>query len=339
MNEVAVEETPTTTASPGSSSELPALFRHSARPQWGLAIVAWEHEGRRGYQFEDGELRIFKEGFFHLLEEVTKPLDQAAATTARLSRAAGLAADGSKPPPTEAPKAPVETVPFERQVAYFLRLFPEGFNDPQWKAMVRGDSKRRAKKHRDAAIADAGEKLSRERLDALLEADDLRGVADLAGDVLGATNLTTGAQGRPVTEMTRGREKLFAPALRDLLWDENEPLANRMERFIATLGKPTWPLVTALPALVHPERHICVHGPTFRSQAAWLAPRMRWSRKPGGRPYTEVLELAGKLRHSLEEAGAAPNDMFDVYEFVRRTLKPSAIEKIRQLPPQAAGDA
>jgi hypothetical protein len=31
--------------------------------------------------------------------------------------------------------------------------------------------------------------------------------------------------------------------------------------------------------------------------------------------------------------------MFDVYEFVRRTLKPSAIEKIRQLPPQAAGDA
>lgn len=336
MNEVAVEES---TQSPGSSNELPALFRHSARPQWGLAIVAWEHEGRRGYQFEDGELRVFKEGFFHLLEEVTKPLDQAAATTARLSRAAGLAADGSKPASTDAPKAPVETVPFDRQVAYFVRLFPEGFADPQWKSMYRGDSKRRAKKHRDPAIADAAEKLSRERLDSLLAADDLRGIADLAGEVLGATNLTTAAQGRPITEMTRGREKLFAPALRDLLWDEDEPIANRMERYIATLGKPTWPLVTGLPALVHPERHICVHGPTFRSQAAWLAPRMKWSRKPAGRAYSDILELAAKIRRSLEEAGVPPTDMFDIHDFVRRTLKPSAIEKIRELPAKSAGDA
>lgn len=341
MNDAAVEENTEPTPAEGvAHGDLPPLFRHSARPQWGLAIMAWEHEGRRGYQFEDGELRVFKEGFFHLLEEVTRPLDQAAATTARLSRAAGLTPDGKKVAAKEDQKvAPVETVPFDRQLAYFVRLYPEGFQDSKWKKLVRGeDAKRRAKKHRDSAIAEAAEKLSAERLDSLLDTGDNLAVASLAAEVLGNTNLCTAAQARQVLDMTRGREKLFSPALRDLLWGDDS-IAARVERFIGAVGNPSWPLATAFLALVHPDKHICVHGSTFRSQAAWLAPRMRWSKKPGGQAYADILALAEKIRDSLTEAGYPPADMLDVYDFVRLTLKPSAIEKIRDLPAKAAGDA
>ena len=35
------------------------LYRHSKRKQWGFAVLAWEKEGKRGYQFEDGELRVW----------------------------------------------------------------------------------------------------------------------------------------------------------------------------------------------------------------------------------------------------------------------------------------
>ena len=105
---------------------MPALFQHKARPQWGLAIVAWEREGKRGYQFEDGELRVFKNGFFHLLDEVSHPLDEAAVVVARLARAAGV--NAAEAADTKNAPKPVETYPFDKQIVLFLERFPKGFD-------------------------------------------------------------------------------------------------------------------------------------------------------------------------------------------------------------------
>ena len=39
------------------------LYRHVKRPEWGVAMIAWERNGTRAYQFEDGKLRKFPEAF------------------------------------------------------------------------------------------------------------------------------------------------------------------------------------------------------------------------------------------------------------------------------------
>ena len=53
-----------------------ALYRHSRREQWGLAILALEEGDRRRYQFEDGRMRTFKKGYWRLLVEVSRPDDE-----------------------------------------------------------------------------------------------------------------------------------------------------------------------------------------------------------------------------------------------------------------------
>src|SRR5688572_12808538 len=47
-----------------------SLFQHASRPEWGGALIAWERDGKRGYQFEDGQLRIFTTGHYYLLEPI-----------------------------------------------------------------------------------------------------------------------------------------------------------------------------------------------------------------------------------------------------------------------------
>src|SRR5690606_26156746 len=44
------------------------VYQHTKRAQWGLAALVWERDGKRGYRFEDGSERVFREGFYHLLE-------------------------------------------------------------------------------------------------------------------------------------------------------------------------------------------------------------------------------------------------------------------------------
>ena len=46
------------------------VYVHRKRPQWGYAIVAWEKGDKRGYQFEDGQLRVFKDAFYGLFDRV-----------------------------------------------------------------------------------------------------------------------------------------------------------------------------------------------------------------------------------------------------------------------------
>ncbi|MEL6182380.1 MAG: hypothetical protein AAFS10_25715, partial [Myxococcota bacterium] len=65
--------------SPTDSNPLTAamhsLYVHTKRPNWGRAILAWEQGGKRGYQFEDGRLRVFKKDFYGLFDTVELPED------------------------------------------------------------------------------------------------------------------------------------------------------------------------------------------------------------------------------------------------------------------------
>ena len=63
----------------------PQLFRHCKREDWGLAVLLWEREGKRGYRFEGGHERTFKEGYYHLFESASAVGDAAEKLLASLA--------------------------------------------------------------------------------------------------------------------------------------------------------------------------------------------------------------------------------------------------------------
>ena len=70
--------------------DLDTLYVHSKRSQWGMSILVYEGEGQRRYQFQDGQLRTFKDGYYQLLEPVVNPPD-AAEIVAELESKLGVA--------------------------------------------------------------------------------------------------------------------------------------------------------------------------------------------------------------------------------------------------------
>jgi hypothetical protein len=313
-----------------ATSTLPAaLYAHTKGEKWGLAILAWERGPCRGYQFEDGVLRIFKEGFYEMLEEVDAPADKAARVIAELRRKLGDAS----PPPHEGGARPRTAAPglsFEEQVHGFRSRFPEGFADPAWIARYRGrpGGWRRAKGHVDAAFVDARGVLALDELDRALTEDRATEIVTATSAILERTSLLNGAQTEPLRTLPPARHATFGQALRDLIHGE-EAYELRFERFVASLSVPrrpgpTWQLATILPALYWPDDHVCVRPTTFREQARWMAPRLVLPSAPSGPLYVRLVEMARAVKTLLEQERLAPRDLMDVYQFMVTSLAPAA---------------
>jgi hypothetical protein len=311
-----------------TTSSLPvALYTHTKGQQWGLAILAWERGPCRGYLFEDGVLRIFKEGFYEMLEEVDAPADKAAAVIADLRRKLGDGAPHSSG--VAHARLPVPELSFEDQVRAFRVRYPEGFTDRAWIAKHRGKlDARRAKGHADAAFTEARESLAVGELDRALAENRAFQVLQTAIRLIEHTSLLTTPQIAPLHGLLPVRHATFAQSLRELLHGQGA-YELRFERFVAVMSQPrrpgpTWQLATVLPALVHAEEHICVRPTTFREQAKWMAPRLILSNTPGGALYLRLVDMARAVKTALEREGLAPRDLMDVHHFMVMTLAPSA---------------
>lgn len=294
------------------------LYQHSKRKQWGFAVLAWERDGKRGYQFEDGELRVFAEGFYKFLHEAECPPDQAARLLAKLGRQSGGKGDG---------KSKERQLTFEEQLQVFLEEYPEGFAGSAWKDEHRGEgAPRRLKRHRDGAAAEAHELLSREALDGLIEAGDHAEVVRRVTEVVHGSDLVTRAQAEPVSRATPSPE--FSAGLRDVLYGSGdyEPRFDEYCRLLLEAGRKqlSWPLTTAVQALVLPGSYVAVRPTVLSKQSQWAYPRLRYSTKPEGKVYTRIHTMAITVRDTLASAGHPPKDLLDVYDFMLVTLRPAA---------------
>lgn len=305
-----------------------ALYTHTKAQQWGLAILAWERGPSRGYQFEDGVLRIFNQGYYELLEEVDAPADKAAQIIADLRRKLGDAAhhDGSA---HTAPATP--ELSFGDQIRLFRAKYPDGFEDAAWVTRHRGKPDgRRAKGHAESAIADAQAALSADSLDRALAEERASSIVDEVIRVLEHTSLVTSAQLQLLRGMPPLRHAHLVQVLRALLHGE-DAYELRFERFVAALTQhrrpgPSWQLATALHALYSPEHHICIKPTTFREQAKWMAPRLVLPATPSGTIYVRLADMARAVKTALEREGQSPRDLMDVHNFMVMTLAPSARE-------------
>ena len=304
------------------------IYRHDGQPGWGHAIMAWERGHKRGYQFEDGKLRVFKEGWYEHLREVDQPLPRAIATAKLLWHKLGVTARQAE--------LADPGISFDDQLLLFSHLYPDGFRGRAWRSERRGDgAKRRLKRHRDAAIADAREVLSAERLDMWIERGEFAAAWDAIRGLLARTDLVTGAQTRPLDRIGDEARKRLVTRVRGLLWGD-EGYQIRFERFIAALAlatgkQPSWQLATALSALVNPGEHVFVRPTEVRAQAAWMAPRLSWSNTPSASLYGRVQSMAQSVMAELNNADLGPADMLDVHDFLWTTLRAKAREQLDAL--------
>ena len=305
----------------------PRLFRHSKRRQWGVAALVWERDGKRGYQFSDGKLRIFKEGYYSLFESAIAPGDGSAKTVRRLARLA------RSEELTEATRLPT----LRDQIELFRREYPGGFHGETWIKKKRGSKARKPlKRHRDPVLTLAKAKLSVEAMRARIAAEQWAEHLDDIIEVLGTTDLAP----RPQLEKLQACKPSRSLSMAIYSWLHNpsgdtstEHADRRFNRLVRELGPAGgWQLVTALGAIVHPNTHCCVRLRSHTLQGKMLLSEFKVSKRPQAKHYRRFCHVSKAVHNELVEAGFVPRDNLDVYDFMWETLRPAARETLLAIP-------
>lgn len=313
--------------SPVTADTDATLFRHVKRPQWGVAILAWERKKTRAYQFEDGKLRKIREGYYKLMEPVEDFEGPEQLVKKNLLRVAEAGSGEDTRTVQEAVCA------FDDQVELFTRLYPEGFADPQWIEDHRRPSDGNAlKRHREPIVAEAREALSEENCKTLTETGKHEELADIVIDILGRTDLVPISHVKVLRRLDPDEKHRYAESLVDLMHGERsfqERYKDYLELLTELLGnRPSWRAGTVLPAILKPQEHVPVRRSAFARQAGSIAPTAKYARRTGVRSYKNFRRVAVAVRKRLLAAGHEPRDMLDVYDFVWNTLRTSALDHL-----------
>jgi hypothetical protein len=311
-----------------SSGESPSpLYRHSQKPEWGLALLAWERNGRRAFQFEDGNFRKIQEGYYDLLDPVEESDGSVTAVRANLQAAVRARRDGSEQ------KVEKAVCTFEQQMALFTKLYPKGFADPQWKADKRGSaSGSDLKRHREPSLVAMKEALDLSRAGSLIEEGSHGEVTESILDVLAGTNLVPLSHVKNLRRLDDEESSEYAEAAFRLAHGEGS-FDERFRAYLVVLGRllagrPSWRIATALPALLFPQEEVAVRRSAFIRQAGSIAPTGNYSRKARATSYRSFRRMAGKVRDRLDKAGHEPADFLDVHDFIWTTLRKSALDHL-----------
>lgn len=306
----------------------PRVFEHTSRKDWGRSVLLMEIPDKRTFLFEDGAERSFRPDYWHKMEIIEVQPNEAVRID-RLARRNQEPAPGS----SRKSKAPAKKpdITFEQQVAYFMKLYPVGFEDDSYIKAERGNPEGKGSdKLKNAAIERAEDLLSQKNLDELLGNASYEEIHQMIYDLLTGTKSTTQkAEATRFKNLPEDLREQAAVALRELLYgDRTYPI--RFDSFVAALDVEdgaTWPLATLLPALVYPTEHLFVKPTFFKKQALILDVDPKYDTTPNSTTYTQFLETANKTMELLQKAGQRPRDLWDVHVFVCKTLSPKAIKE------------
>ncbi|MGB5813034.1 MAG: hypothetical protein WBG86_21050 [Polyangiales bacterium] len=306
----------------------PRVFEHTSRKDWGRSVLLQEIPDKRTFLFEDGAERSFRPDYWHKMELLEVQVNEAVRID-RIARRNQVPAPGSGRKSKAPPKKP--DISFEQQVAYFMKLYPVGFEDESYIKAERGETGAKSwDRLKDAALERAEEELTQKRLDALIEGGDIDGLHELLHSFLIATKGTTQkAEATRFNNLSTDMRAGVGESLRELLYGDRV-YSIRLDSFVAALdveGGPTWPLATLLQALVYPAEHMFVKPTFMKKQALILDIDPKYDTTPNATTYEQFLQAARKTKELLEEAGQRPRDLWDVYTFVNKTLSPKAIKE------------
>jgi len=308
-----------------------ALCEHQKRPGWGLAIRVWIRGDHRGYQFEDGKLRVITAEF----EPMMRPVERSSAETERLQGELWKLSGLTRARQTHQATADQDdgcAVSFDEQVALLLTDYPDGFADAAWIRDARGRGATRVStRHREPAIERALALLGVDELVPLVQGEHYDVVYSRAQRALQGCSLVSSSQRAPLSCLHPASYPTFARALHQWLHG-NDGLDQAFERLVASLDSskrtPSWPLVTAFGALVHPHRHICIRPSVFLQQARVLRHGTTLHRRPTYDQYELMRKLVEDVTEQLHSRHHPPRDWMDVHDFVWMTMRPAAVARI-----------
>lgn len=307
---------------PANESDEISFYRHTKKPGWGLALILWERDGKRAYKFEDGKERIIAEDYYRLLNRTDEEPDSDSVLIAEIAKLRGGDTDSK-----------ADSMTFEEQLSVYLAQYPGAFGSDAWIKGYRGkEGKRRLKRHRVPAIAEAQERLSKAELERILEQGAYKELQETLVEVLGSTDLVTKAQLEPYRKGVAGEN--FTRALYAMLYGEGD-MAKRFTELAQHMSmlwpRVPWTVITAPLALVHPKEHVCVKPSVFTKQADCTTKPIRPTKLPTARVYRGYLEMCKELREKLSNAGALPHDLLDIYDFIWVTQRPAAAEHLARV--------
>lgn len=308
---------------------VPTLFGHTNRPEWGLAMIVWEREDKRGYLFEDGTLRVLAEPFYRFMQPVDAETPAAGSVLTRLMT---RVSSGS----VRSARAPSRQFSLSEQLQLFLQQYPDGFTGT-WRDQRRGTAaKRPLKRHRDPAIQRAQQRLSRAFLKECSKRGDFATAWNGVVEVLSQTDLVPSSQVNRLKQSTKRADEASLQALEAVLYGD-EDLAGRFEAYVACASRlmrqaAPWELTTAILALVHPKDYVCVHSRGFRTQARWSMPELDGGPRVTAAAYAAFSREAQLVCQHLEQSGLTPEDYLDVHDFIEMTTSPSAQSRMHALP-------
>jgi hypothetical protein len=309
----------------------PPLVRHARCEAWGRGLMLWEREGKRGYQFEDGKLHVIAEGYFDLILPAKKPDPVLRHRLKEAAVANGFElADGTK----KKGSANTPLPNLDDQITVFEGVYEGNFHGDAWiEAFRKRASGRRIKRHRDPAIEEAKEVLSKDALQACVDAGNYSEVLERVVKVVGKTDLATKQQLDVFKGVEADRE--LAEALIGFLHDVRQGELAVMARLRRALARfdiktPAWTVLTAPRALLYPADHMCVRPSVIRAQCKSLMPRYKPGSVPSADDYSRCLELAMTVREYLTKEGFAPRDLFDVTDFMKVSLSSSVKDKLTE---------
>lgn len=306
----------------------PRVFEHVSRKDWGRSVLLQEIPDKRTFLFEDGAERSFRPDYWHKMELVDVQVNEAVRID-RIARRNQTPAAGSGRKSKAPPKKP--DITFEQQVAYFMKLYPVGFEDEAYIKSERGETGTKAyDRLKDAALERAEEQLSQQSLDALVDGEQTDELHEMLHGLLVATKSTTQkAEATRFQNLPNDVRVGVGESLRELLYGDRS-YAIRFDSFVAALdveGGPTWPLATLFQALVYPADHIFIKPTFMKKQALILDIDPKYDTTPNATTYEQFVKAAQKTMELLQEAGQRPRDMWDVHTFINKTLSPKAIKE------------
>lgn len=298
-----------------AESEFPALFAHGTRKDWGVGVLSGVRDGKRTYLFEGGEERVMGGGALDMMRKISPLSAEQQSTLARLT--ALVAKRQGLPDPSKAAGQMLL-----EQLADLRRAFPQGFKDPAWKSEQRGAGVR------GGVQAKAKAQLSLQALDALLQAQQADALWNTVTQVLLSTGWVAADQLKPTPTLGVG---LLAGATRELLYG-SATLEQRVDRFAVAYETsfhrpPKWETVTAILAIVFPDDYVLVELASFRKQLKALGSNGALPQRPTGAGYSRCVNTARIVAGKLTEQGEVPEDLLDVHDFIRYTLKPAPIAR------------
>ncbi|MCB9673576.1 MAG: hypothetical protein H6737_00585 [Alphaproteobacteria bacterium] len=287
------------------------LFRHSVRPDWGVGVWVREERTRRRLQFEDGEMRAFKRGFYDLLVPVDEDGTDIGAVFER------VVGEGAEAAALDAPSEP-PVMSFARQIDLFLAQFPDGFGGATYQRAWGADAPPRS------SLAGA---VARAR--ALRGRKSPADAADLGIEVLGATDFVTKRKHLELAELAGEQRLELGRAILALIGGEAR-FGARFDDWLRALDalgiRVGWRVATTLMGLVAPNRHVVVRRRVIQLQSRSVRPS-KLPQIPSIAGYRRARRILEATRDKLVAAGLSPPTLLDVHVFVWETLRPTGQQR------------